>query len=299
MPVRRARILLIDDNEADFVITRKLLAQLDANMYELDWADTYEEGLRQLTRARHDVCLLDYRLGDRDGLSLLSAAAERGVGIPTILLTSYGDDEVDQRALVLGASGFLDKGRLRARDLDRAVRYALSREGRVSELLDRNTQLKLLHELTSTLLDAGDDIDLAAVQTANSTGFPIVLIERLDAARGILRTLGCCGTDMRPGHEYPVEESPAKETVATGRPTLELHGGAATRLLGPNVRTCVCLPMQAGSELLGALTLAHSAPVSLDVTQLQNIQVVADHLGNLLSSARTGSEAAQRSSVSA
>lgn len=50
----RARILLIDDDEVDFVITRKLLAKLGARNYDLEWADSYEAGLVALDRQEHD-----------------------------------------------------------------------------------------------------------------------------------------------------------------------------------------------------------------------------------------------------
>ena len=45
------KVLLIDDDEDDYVLTRELLSEVKAGKYELDWASSYEEGLK-VARAR-------------------------------------------------------------------------------------------------------------------------------------------------------------------------------------------------------------------------------------------------------
>src|SRR5947209_5601941 len=105
----RLRILLIDDDEDSYVITRRLLSQARDGVFELDWASTYEAGLEALRRGEHTACLLDYRLGARDGLELLRQATEEGCRIPVIMMTGQGDRELDLEAMKARAADYLTK----------------------------------------------------------------------------------------------------------------------------------------------------------------------------------------------
>ena len=71
------KVLLVEDDEDDFIITRDLLAEIRGREFVLDWAKTYEKGLELMVLNRHDVCLVDYRLGAHNGVELLRAAIER------------------------------------------------------------------------------------------------------------------------------------------------------------------------------------------------------------------------------
>jgi DNA-binding response OmpR family regulator len=85
------RVLLVDDDEDDFVIARDLISQIGTRNYELNWVDNYEAGLAAIHRREHDVCLLDYRLGVRTGLELLRESQSFSARPPVILLTGQGD----------------------------------------------------------------------------------------------------------------------------------------------------------------------------------------------------------------
>jgi two-component system cell cycle sensor histidine kinase/response regulator CckA len=124
----RIKILLIEDDEDDFILARGLLAEIRGSKFALDWAKTYEEGLETLLRNRHDICLLDYRLGGRNGIELLQAATEGGCQSPIILLTGLGQHELDLEAMQAGAADYLVKAELRADSLGRSIRYALQRK---------------------------------------------------------------------------------------------------------------------------------------------------------------------------
>jgi two-component sensor histidine kinase/ActR/RegA family two-component response regulator len=122
------RVLLVEDDADDFVLTRDYLADVASTRYTVDWVATYDAALEALGRNEHDVCLLDYRLGEHDGLELLREAIQRGVRSPLILLTGQGDRAVDIEAMRSGAADFLNKGRLEADLLERSIRYAIERK---------------------------------------------------------------------------------------------------------------------------------------------------------------------------
>jgi two-component system cell cycle response regulator len=58
------------------------------------------------------VCLLDYRLGDRDGLQLLREATQAGCRTPIVFLTAESSDNVDIQAMEAGALDYLVKGEI-------------------------------------------------------------------------------------------------------------------------------------------------------------------------------------------
>ena len=118
-------VLLIEDDEDDYVLVRDLLAEIAQAEYQVRWIPQRRQALQALTESHHDVCLLDLRLGDADGLVLLQEAARAGCRTPIIVLTGYGDREVDVRALEAGAVEFLGKEELSAPLLDRTIRYAV------------------------------------------------------------------------------------------------------------------------------------------------------------------------------
>ncbi|MGH8623406.1 MAG: response regulator, partial [Burkholderiales bacterium] len=139
-------MLLVEDDEDDYRLTRELLAELSGYRVELDWAPSYEAGLSALARRGHDVCLLDYRLGECSGLDLLRRAAAEDYGIPFIVLTGYSAFELDVEAMRAGAADYLLKDRIDAEALERAIRYTLERKrdrealANFNQLLERRVQ---------------------------------------------------------------------------------------------------------------------------------------------------------------
>ncbi len=121
------RVLLVDDDEDDWVLVRDALLDTAPGRYLLDWAATWEDGLVATARGEHDVYLIDYRLGERSGIELIREAVQTGRRAPLILLTGVGDQDVDQSAARVGAADYLVKWRLDGELLDRSIRYALER----------------------------------------------------------------------------------------------------------------------------------------------------------------------------
>jgi signal transduction histidine kinase len=127
------RVLLADDDQDDYVITRDLFRSV-ANRYDLDWVSTYEAALQAVDLNQHDLYLFDYRLGEADGLELLREVIAKGCKAPIILMTGLDDDEIDTRAMQSGAADYLVKGQLDAKLLERTVRHALERKRAADDL---------------------------------------------------------------------------------------------------------------------------------------------------------------------
>ena len=149
---RPMRILLIDDDEDSYVITRGLLSQVEGVTCDLEWLDTYEAGLEALRQAQHDACLLDYQLGKRDGLELLREAIDEGCRAPIIMLTGQGDQGIDMLALKVGAADYLVKAQLDGPVLVRAVRYAIERARTNEQHLMNETHLRMVTDQLPAVL---------------------------------------------------------------------------------------------------------------------------------------------------
>ncbi len=129
------RILLADDDEDDYIITRDLLRTIPWQRCELEWVSNYRDALAAILRNQHDVYLLDYRFGEANGLELLKEALAAGCKAPIILLTGHDDWETDMHAMEAGAADYLVKGQLDARLIERSIRYALDRKRSSEKLL--------------------------------------------------------------------------------------------------------------------------------------------------------------------
>ena len=130
------RILLIDDDQGDFQMTRAMVGQIEGAPISLDWVPSYQEGLDAFRADEHDVYLVDYFLEDRDGLKLVRQARELGIRKPMIMLTGRGSHDVDVEAMKAGAPDYLVKGRVDADQLERTIRYALQRQRAEEALRD-------------------------------------------------------------------------------------------------------------------------------------------------------------------
>ncbi|MGF6691772.1 diguanylate cyclase (GGDEF)-like protein/PAS domain S-box-containing protein [Metapseudomonas resinovorans] len=145
-PENQWRLLLIDDDEDDFVITRDLLRQATDAPLQLDWCADYQQGLASILAQEHDLYLVDYRLGAESGLELIEQARQAGASRPIILLTGQGDARLDASAIALGAADYLVKGDFDSTQLLRSIRYAIDRSQATARLAESEQRYRLLFE---------------------------------------------------------------------------------------------------------------------------------------------------------
>ena len=131
------RILLVEDDEDDYVILRDLLADAGADRSALHWIATYAEGLAAVLAGDYDVAIVDNRLGPHTGIELVREARRGGCHLPLVLLTGQGDRQTDLEAMEAGASDYLVKGRFDAATLERTLRYAIEAQ-RLADALRRS-----------------------------------------------------------------------------------------------------------------------------------------------------------------
>jgi diguanylate cyclase (GGDEF)-like protein len=137
-------ILLVDDDEDEYILTKTMLADrsyistdIQQVSFKLDWVSSYEEALECFQKNQHDVYLVDYLLGDKNGLDLMQKAIEDGCKAPIIMLTGQGNYQVDLAAMQAGAADYLVKGQIDSQLLERSIRYAVERAQLINILNER------------------------------------------------------------------------------------------------------------------------------------------------------------------
>jgi diguanylate cyclase (GGDEF)-like protein/PAS domain S-box-containing protein len=128
------RVLLVEDDEDDFLLTRSMLRAQARATFEVDWEQSYASALSAIAAASHDLYLVDYRLGERTGLDLVREAWNGDPSAPVILLTGQDDYEVDLEATELGVTDYLVKGTIDAPGLERTIRYAVRQHRAIVDL---------------------------------------------------------------------------------------------------------------------------------------------------------------------
>lgn len=137
MKSEKIRVLLVEDDEDDYILTSSLLTEIHPDKFERFWAKSYEEALDMIDGDHFDIGLLDYRLGPHNGLELLREARKRGYDGPLILLTGQSDPELDFEAMRAGAADYLVKDQINAANLERSIRYSIQQKQMEDDRIQR------------------------------------------------------------------------------------------------------------------------------------------------------------------
>ncbi len=250
------RVLLIDDDRAQFRLTGAQLKHFPRDHYELDWGGTYEEGLTKLLSGEYAACLLDFQLGPRDGLQLIREAVAQGCRTPIVFLTSETSAKIDLEAMNAGALDYLVKGEITPRMLERSLRYAV----KLAASFEALRQLATRDELTGLL---------------NRRELDRILVEEQDRALGFGHSLGLLMIDI--DHFKQVNDT-------HGHPAGDAVLREVARRLMTNVRNVDRVARFGGEEFaavlvqtdrLAALDMAHRIRTSIERDPILAAQALA------------------------
>ncbi len=182
------KILIVDDDEDDFILTRDLLQEAYGSGITVDWAESWADGLDAISAKNHDVYLIDYHLGARDGLQLVREANDLECRAPIILLTGQDDRETDIQAMEAGANDYLVKDLITADQLARAIRYGINQKN-VEKRLVEMAQYDSLTGLANRSL-FGDRLEYSIAQSRRLELHVAVFLMDLDRFKEVNDTLG-------------------------------------------------------------------------------------------------------------
>jgi CheY-like chemotaxis protein len=114
------RVLFIED---DPTVAQMYKLKLELDGYQVTMAKDGEEGLQLASDVRPDIIFLDIRLPKMDGFAVLERLRgnEQTRHIPVVILSNYGERELVERGLKLGALEYLIKSQTTPANLSRGV----------------------------------------------------------------------------------------------------------------------------------------------------------------------------------
>ncbi len=145
-------ILVVEDDEDDFIFINDYIKELTAWKCEVKWIHRYSDAVDELCNNNYTICFSDYRLGIKNGIDLIRDMQSRSCTTPVILLTGRGNYEIDIEATKAGAFDYLIKAELDKEKLERTIRYTLERMNSLQKLRDSEKKYRSIFEKSKDII---------------------------------------------------------------------------------------------------------------------------------------------------
>ena len=100
------KILIIDD---DLDLCTLLGRFLTKNGYEVEAAHSGAKGIAKFSAGKFDLVICDYRLGDMEGIKVLTTLRQQNPGVKVLMITGYSDIKTAVEVIKLGAFDYIVK----------------------------------------------------------------------------------------------------------------------------------------------------------------------------------------------
>lgn len=147
--INQANVLLVEDNpgDADLIRLRLMESRSDLN---ISTVKRLSEALENLARQSPALVLLDLNLPDSRGAETFRRVLGKAPGVPVVILSGQDDEELALKAVHQGVQDYLVKGKFDSKQLARAMRYAIERQGLLTSLdMSRKQQLQFKDQFVS------------------------------------------------------------------------------------------------------------------------------------------------------
>jgi PAS domain S-box-containing protein len=151
------RVLHVDD-EAGFLKVAQECLKMEGP-FEVDAALSVDEALNKMKEKEYDAVVSDYQMSGKDGLEFLKHLRKKGNGIPFVIFTGRGREEVAIKALNYGADRYLNKTgdpETVYCELAHAIRQAVDRRSAQIESLKREAKLNAILESSPEAITVTD-----------------------------------------------------------------------------------------------------------------------------------------------
>ncbi|MDC1067735.1 ATP-binding protein [Candidatus Kapabacteria bacterium] len=119
-------LLIIEDKDLDLIFIKKTL-EFTGEIINIDSAGSIEIGLDKLSSKNFDCVLLDLHLPDAENHHAFDLIYNSYSNIPIILLTGSNDDDLALDLIDKGAQDYISKNGINAKDLIKAIKFAIRR----------------------------------------------------------------------------------------------------------------------------------------------------------------------------
>lgn len=126
----------MDDHDLMIFALKRLLK--GKNMEVVCWAETGRDAVEKIESCRPDICIIDYRLSDMDGLQVAREIKRRNLPSKIIILTAFYDDTAVESLKKIGVDGYVLKDNT-AVDLLNAVKSVMEGKTYFSPLISEKS----------------------------------------------------------------------------------------------------------------------------------------------------------------
>ncbi len=149
MEPEAARVLLIEDNPGDADLVRLRLVE-GKSAVQVDCVPRLADALVCLEADTPTLVLLDLNLPDSHGADTFRRIMQKAPNVPVVILSGQDDEALATKAVHMGVQDYLVKGDITSKQLERALRYAIERQGLMRALeMTRKQQLEFKDQFLS------------------------------------------------------------------------------------------------------------------------------------------------------
>ncbi len=170
---KKLNVLLLEDNQKDAALIRRMLDGAFNGLFHLDHVVKLSEAINFLSLSQADLILLDLNLPDSRGLTGLTSLQTAFPHLPIVALTGAQDNTLGARALEQGALDCLVKDTIDSEKLVQAIRHAVERQhiqSRLAQAMEEvSSSNRLLKQVLSSISDGVVIVnEKGIIQSANT-----------------------------------------------------------------------------------------------------------------------------------
>ncbi len=282
----KANIMVVEDAA---IVSLDIQRRLKGLGYDISAsAVAGEEAIEKAGKSHPDLVLMDICLkGKMDGVQAAEQIRKK-FNIPVVYLTAMSDDETIRRAALTEPFGYLLKP-FDERDLRTTIEIALYKHQAEAKMKGESEQRAALLEV-ARILAQGWSFE----EKCKSVLQALVRIAEADLAT--LRVPGATGQVMQlaawsgPGKwdrpaTVPSNKSLAGKAFQMKQPVVAndypAHPSAEASAVTQGIRSAVSLPIKAGANMLGVISVASKEPAHFTPWSVRVLTAIADGLGGL------------------
>lgn len=111
MLTENIKILLVEDNPGDAWLVQKMLADINANQFDVMHCTCLDQAVQNLKQHNIDVVLLDLTLPDAQKLDSLTLLNNMFPNIPIVVFSGLNDESLALEAVQNGTQDYLARGK--------------------------------------------------------------------------------------------------------------------------------------------------------------------------------------------
>jgi signal transduction histidine kinase len=144
-----ARVLLIENNPGDADLVRLRLVESQSEV-QVNCVSRLSDALVCLDVETPSLVLLELNLPDSHGAETFRRILQKAPNVPVVILSGQDDEALALKAVHMGVQDYLVKGDITSKQLGRALRYAVERQGLLRSLeITRKQQLEFKNQFLS------------------------------------------------------------------------------------------------------------------------------------------------------